>query len=75
MWEGAAVLSSLRFGCVVLAGGPLVHEGVELGFVLRGAQALQKTLEAVLLFLQAAQGIGLVGVKSGVACGAVHGEP
>ena len=43
------------------------HELVELGLVLGEAQALEEGAELLLLFLQAAEGLGLVFIEGAVA--------
>ncbi len=50
--------------------GTVIHEGVELFLVLRGAEPLEEALEGLLLVFETAQGFGLVAVKGGVARGA-----
>ncbi len=60
-----AVAIVMGFGVPGLA-GTIFHELVELGLVLRFTQPLEEGLEAVLFFLEATQGFGLVGVESRV---------
>src|SRR6516225_5682287 len=57
----------LRLRSVTGTIAPLGHELVELGPVLRKAQALQKLLKLALFFLKSAQRVGAIFVESAIA--------
>jgi len=60
-----------RFGTVIRAACcPFIHELVELGLVLGGAQLIEEGLESLLFLFQALQRLVFIRIKSGVASGA-----